>query len=98
MSIRFPRTFLLVGLLLFSVTAAFGQATPNQPDPTPTATVAAQAAASPQSSPAKPAGPPEPRVVKVVGDLELDDIIEVNLENLEEWAETHDANQTRSLH
>jgi hypothetical protein len=93
MSIRFPRTFLLVGLLLFSVTAAFGQATPNQPDPTPTATVAAQAAASPQSSPAKPAGPPEPKVVKVVGDLELDDIIEVNLENLEEWAETHDANK-----
>jgi hypothetical protein len=87
---RFPRTLLLAGFLLFNFAAAFAQATPDQPDPAPTATVQAQPAASPQPSPTKP---PEPKVVKVIGDLELDDIVEVNLENLEEWAETNDPNK-----
>lgn len=83
---RLLRSLLLTGLLLFFVTSAFAQATPDQPEPTPTATVAATA----QPSPAKPL---EPKVVRVIGDLELDDIIEVNLENLEEWGETNDANK-----
>jgi hypothetical protein len=86
---RISRTLLLTGLLLFCVTSAFAQATPDQPEPAPTATVAATT----QPSPAKPAGPIEPKVVRVIGDLELDDVIEFNLENLEEWGETHDASK-----
>ena len=58
--------------------------------PTPTATPAAAPAASPSPSVA-----PSPKVVKMNGHLELDDIIEVYVDNLEEWAENqnHDPNK-----
>ena len=37
------------------------------------------------------ATPATPKVIKVEGNLELDDIVRVNVENFTEWAETNDA-------
>jgi hypothetical protein len=58
-------------------------ATAQTPSPTPPSTAAN---ASPTSSPT----PAEPRVVKVEGNLELDDIIRVQVDGLNEWAENND--------
>ena len=46
------------------------------------------AATQAQPSPSPAASPP--RVIKVIGDLELDDIVEVNIANLEKWAKDND--------
>ena len=75
------RVTLLIGFLLISITA-FAQQPTAQPSPTP------QPTASPSPSPV-----PKPRVIRFIGNLELDDIIEVNVENLEQWAETNDASK-----
>lgn len=75
------RLTLLTVFLVITVTAAIAQDTANQPSPTP------------QSSPTQTPSPsptPRPKVVKVIGNVELDDIVEVNIENLEKWAETND--------
>ena len=72
-------TRLLFFLFLFAVVAVAQDATPT-PSPSP--------AQSPAPSPA-----PSPRVDGMLGHLELDDIVELHIENLEKWAETHDVNK-----
>ncbi len=81
------RMALLAGFLLINVTAAFAQETPDQPSPSPTPTSSPQPGATPSPSPAATL---RPRVIRVRGNVELDDILEVNIENLEKWAETND--------
>jgi hypothetical protein len=80
------RIALLIGFLLISFTAALAQQPTNQPSPSPTP----QAAATQSPSPVADL---KPHVVRVLGSLELDDIVEVNVENLEKWAETNDPNK-----
>jgi len=52
--------------------------------PSPTATPTASPAASPT---------PAPHIDTMLGHLELDDIVELHIQNLEPWAETHDVNK-----
>lgn len=73
----------LATLLIITVTTAFAQGTTQQPTPSPAASPSAQPAASPSPTP--------PKVVTMLGNLELDDLVEVRIENLEKWAETNDA-------
>jgi hypothetical protein len=73
----------LATLLIITVTTAFAQGTTQQPTPSPTPTPAAQPVASPTPTP--------PKVVTMIGNLELDDLVEIRIENLEKWAETNDA-------
>jgi len=87
---RLAQTVFLLGFLLFTVNDVLAQGTPAQPAPSPNATDDPQAAATPQQSPS-PAVPPEPKVIGVLGNLELDDILEVHVEHLEQWSETNDA-------
>jgi hypothetical protein len=54
--------------------------------PTPTPTPPATATPSPAPSPS----PPPPKVVAIEGNLELDDIIRVRVDNLAEWTDTND--------
>jgi hypothetical protein len=77
------QTLKLATLLLIIVSTAFAQGTTQQPTPSSTPTPAAQPAASPTPTP--------PKLVTMIGNLELDDLVEVRIENLEEWAETNDA-------
>jgi len=89
---RVGQSLVLVGLLLFpvipSVTAQQDQpqqgSAAQQPSP----------AKSPQPTPSQPEQSPtpdaSPRVIRAIGDLELDDDIEINIENLEKWAEKND--------
>src|SRR6476619_2996317 len=77
------QTLKLATLLLITVNTAFAQGTTQQPTPSPSPTNAAQPAATPLQ-------PVEPKVVAVIGNLELDDLIEIRIENLEKWAETND--------
>ena len=78
------RSALVPIFLLITFTVTFAQETTDQPSPSPTPQ------ASPTQSPS-PAPTPRPKVVRVIGNVELDDIVEVNIENLEKWAETNDA-------
>ncbi|HEX3251567.1 MAG TPA: hypothetical protein VHS05_19180 [Pyrinomonadaceae bacterium] len=75
----FIRLVLVLGL--FATVSIAQNATPS-PTPTPT----------PSPSPT-PTPAPSPRVASMVGHLELDDIVELHIENLEKWAETHDVNK-----
>jgi len=97
----FPRCVLF---LLLTVTFVFAQ------DPTPTPTPQDDAAQSPQpnASPnATPAATPSaspvvtakiiPRVVAMLGHLELDDILEVKVDNLEQWATANENNDPNKL-
>src|ERR1043165_5934202 len=72
-------TSLLLSLFLFGIDARAQDATPS-PGATPTA--------SPAASPI-----PAPHVDAMEGHLELDDIVELHVQNLERWAETHDVNK-----
>ncbi len=77
------RSTLLTVFLVINVTAVIAQETTDEPSPAPT----------PQASPTQaptPAPTPKPKVVKVIGNVELDDVVEVNVENLGKWAETND--------
>jgi hypothetical protein len=60
----------------------------SQNAPTPSVGNASTPAASPQASPPIPA--PSPKVTGIEGHLELDEIVRVEVENLQEWAATHD--------
>lgn len=89
--IRLAQPLILAALLLVTVNIAAAQDTPDQPSPSPSPT--------PAATPAQPAVTGvavtalEPKVTSVLGDLQLDDIVEVRVENLEKWAETNDANK-----
>ena len=94
---RLAQAILLAGLLFFpvipSVLAQQGAAQQDQaqPDPTPQQPAPAKSpqptASQPQQSPTPDASP---KVIRAIGDVELDDVIEVNIENLEKWAEKND--------
>jgi hypothetical protein len=82
----FPRALIV---LLLSVAVVFPQ-DDAEPSPSPTPAGAVQ-----QPSPAPSPSPvPTPRVITVEGNLELDNIVEVHVQNLEEWVnlntEAHD--------
>jgi hypothetical protein len=89
----------LAALLLITATTVLAQGNSQQPSPSPAAS------AAPATRPVTPTQPNsgeptvtavtelKPRVIHMVGTLELDDIVEVDLENLEKWAETNDASK-----
>jgi hypothetical protein len=89
---RLGQAVLLVGLFFFPVMRSV-PAQQDQPQ---------QDSTSQQPSPAKspqpassqpqqlPTPDPSPRVIRAIGDVELDDDIEINIENLEKWAEKND--------
>lgn len=90
---RLVHVILLAGLLFINFTCVYAQETPAQPAASPAATDGSQPAATqPQPNSTAPTDT-EPKVVKAIGDLELDDTIQVNLENLAQWAETNDASK-----
>ncbi len=86
--------FLLLFLTCFAVIV---DAQENRPAPTPAVSPAnpatPDAAAASQGIPqvTQPLAPATPKVIKVEGNLELDDIVRVQVENFTEWAETNDA-------
>ena len=89
---RLVQLLVLVGTLLITVTSVLAQNTAAQPDASPTPADSPQSGtAQAQPSPSPAASPP--RVIKAIGDVELDDIIEVHIQNLEKWAETNDENK-----
>ena len=66
------------------------------PAPTPASNAKPGASPAPAGSTAaipKPSVSPTPKVIKMNGHLELDEVLEVFVENLEQWAETHDPNK-----
>lgn len=67
----------------------------QQPDATPTATPSASPAASPSASPI--VTKITPRVVQMLGHLELDDILEVRIQNLEAWTLANENNDPSKL-
>jgi hypothetical protein len=84
-------------VLLLIASLAVAQQDDTDPSPSPAARQAgaAQQAQQPQPTPS-PSPTPEPRLIRMLGHLELDDIVEVHIENLERWVaanETHDPNK-----
>ena len=83
---------LLLSLLLLTASRVSAQNTAPQSSPSPTAAESSQSTATqPQPSPSPAAK--LPKVKSVIGHLELDDIVELNIENLQQWAEQHDVNK-----
>jgi hypothetical protein len=77
---RFIRLFFLAIVVFITAPHVTAQETTSQPQPSP----------SPSASPVADL---PPKVTAVLGNLELDDIIEVRIENLEKWAEKNDASK-----
>lgn len=69
-------------LLTTTVVSAQDDAAPS-PTASPSGTAQQQPSSTPTPSPAV-----VPKVVTMFGNLELDDVVEVHIENLEKWAET----------
>jgi hypothetical protein len=84
-TLNLSRLAQLSAVIFITVITALAQGT-TQPSPSPTPTDAAQ----PGSTPLQPILPKKPRVIAMMGNLELDDIVEVNVENLEQWAQAND--------
>ena len=90
---RLAQAVLLAGFLLFTFTpSVLAQDNPAQPDPSPTETPAPTDTPAPQAQ-TSPSPIASPKVIRAIGDVELDDIIELHIENLEKWAETNDVNK-----
>lgn len=98
----FPRFVLC---LLLTATVVFAQ---DDPAPTPTATPqddavqSQQPSDSPTPAPSPAASPVVtakiiPRVVSMLGHLELDDILEVKVDNLEKWTQADENNDPAKL-
>jgi hypothetical protein len=91
----------LVFVLLLTSVVVFAQ---EDPSPTPTPQ---DNAGQPQQPGATPAASPSaspvvtakivPRVIAMLGHLELDDILEVKVENLEQWAAANENNDPNKL-
>jgi hypothetical protein len=81
---------LLVIILLFTVSPVVAQDDSAQPDQSPTPAASAQTPAQVQPSPSPAASP---KVLRVVGNVELDDEVEVQIDNLEDWAAKNDVNK-----
>ena len=88
---RWAQLLVLVGLLVISTSRVPAQNTQAQPDASPTPAASPQ----PAATPAQPSPSPAltPRVIKMIGDVELDDVVELHIQGLEKWAETHDVNK-----
>ena len=84
-TLKASRLVQLAALLVIGVNVVLAQAPAQQPSPSPTQP---DATATPQ-----PVETPHPKVIGEVGSLELDDIIEIDVENLEPWAEKNDASK-----
>jgi hypothetical protein len=83
---RLTRLLVLFALLV-RTTAAFAQGTAATATPSPAPTNG-QATATPSPQPDPTATPgPSPKVVAVLGNVELDDIVEMNIADLEKWAQ-----------
>src|ERR1051325_1184121 len=90
---RLVQTLLLAVLFIISVVNVQAQnQTPNQPAPSPSASPVAQPTSSPSPTPDQ-----TPKVIKVVGNLQLDDIVEVDVENLEKWSQAAETNDPSKL-
>jgi hypothetical protein len=89
---RWAQLLVLVGLLVITNSRVIGQDTPARSDPSPTPAASPQPAAT-QAQPSPSPVASAPRVVRMEGDLELDDVIELHLEGLEKWAEKNDVNK-----
>jgi hypothetical protein len=89
---RLAQALLPVGLLLFTVTnvLAQGAAPQNNPSPSPTGD---SSSAQPSPSPT----PVDPKVTQVIGNLELDDIVEIRVQDLEKWDEESEQNDPSKL-
>ena len=90
---RLGQALLLAGLLFFPVIPSVpAQQEAAQQKPTPQESTAP--AKSPQPAPSQPQQSPtpdaSPKVIRAIGDVELDDVIEINIENLDKWAEKND--------
>src|SRR5690242_15180282 len=97
-TVKLSRLAQLGALIFIGVNTALAQGTTQQPSPSPAASAGTQPAASPsQPNTEEPTVTAvkslKPRVIHMAGTLELDDIIEVDIENLEKWAETNDASK-----
>ena len=89
---RLVQTLLLLALLIIVAISVTAQETPDdQPTPSPTATPAAQPEASPSPTPITP------MVTQVLGNVELDDIVEFRIANLEKWTLANEANDATKL-
>ena len=90
---RLVQTLLLAGLLMIAFNSVQAQnETPNQPAPSPSASPAASPTAN-----ASPTLDPSPKVTEVIGNLQLDDIVEVRVQNLEKWSQAAEANDASKL-
>ena len=83
---RVRRFAILVNAFLLLIAFAVG-AHSQTPSPTPAPTPPATATPSPAPSPSPP------KVVAIEGNLELDDIIRVRIDNLAEWTDTNNASK-----
>ncbi|HEX7333722.1 MAG TPA: hypothetical protein VF290_19630 [Pyrinomonadaceae bacterium] len=89
---RLVQTLLLLALLIIAATSLAAQETADdQPTPSPTATPAAQPTASPSPTPITP------MVTQVLGNVELDDIVEFRIRDLEKWTEANELNDATKL-
>lgn len=88
---RLVQLLLLVGLIIFTLPPVFAQANPAQPGQSPTPADSPQ----PSPTPAQPSPSPAltPRVLSVIGNVELDDVLEIYVDNLERWAQKNDVNK-----
>ena len=77
---RFIRLFFLAIVVFITAPRMAAQETTSQPQPSP-------------ASSASPVVELPPKVTEVLGNLELDDIVEIRIANLEKWAEKNDASK-----
>jgi len=90
---RLVQILILAIVFIASVVSVQAQdEAPNQPAPSPSASPAAQPAASPSPTPDQ-----RPKVIEVLGNLQLDDIVEVRVANLDKWSEAAEANDASKL-
>src|SRR4029079_5866822 len=82
-TLKLSRLAQLAALIFITVNTAVAQGTTQPPTPSPSPTGAAQ----PATTPLQPILPKKPRVVAMIGNLELDDIVEGNVESRVSWAQ-----------
>lgn len=85
-------TLAALALIILVIGLTRGLLTTHAQSPSPSPTPGTAASPSP-ASPANPVPATTPKVVGVEGNLELDDIIQVEVEHLDEWATKNDASK-----
>jgi hypothetical protein len=89
---RFAQSLLLLPLLVaMMMVSAFAQDAQQQPSQSPAANGTQPAATA--SVPASPLPERLPKVIAIAGNLELDDVVTIDLEHLEPWAQQNDASK-----